>query len=248
MSQHWPTFTVEAGRFYDEHLRRPRRLLEEFTATGRGSGRRSGPRELLWQSVAASGIAALEAGLEDLVFAAHAARLACEGDPVVPGLNTPQQNPRAWLAESRLTAPGALKVERVVFTDFGLLLDTVPSSGRFTVMEKVEPNRGAGRGVARPGPTRWAELRKYLDTLAYVRNATAHADVGKLGSSPPGLAGALWLQKQDGSWSVQQPHGLTSLRVVLSIFNTIAEGLHSSLRMSAPLALTKPDTIDYPPR
>lgn len=243
----WPTFSVESGRFYEDHLRRPRLLLAEFTATGRGSGRRPGPRDLLWQSVAAFAVAALEAGLEDLVFSAHAARLRCEGASITVGCSTPHANPRSWLAETRLMAPSAQKVERVLFADFGLMLDVLPTTAAFTMMTKISSKGGAGRGVPKPSPGTWAELRHYLDTLAYIRNATAHADAGKLGACPAHCEGDLWLTKNDGSWSVQQPHGLTSLRAVLAIYNSIAAGLASVLPVPGVLSLTSPDTIDYPP-
>ena len=242
----WPTFKFESGRFYEDHLRRPRRLLAEFTATGRGSGRRSGPRDLLWQSVAAFAVAAIEAGLEDLIFSAHAARLGCEGTPIIFGGSTPHGNPRSWLVETRLMAPGALKVERVLFADFGLMLDVLPPTARFTMMTKASPKAGAGRGVPKQSPTTWAELRDCLDTLAYIRNATAHADAGKLGARPAHCEGDLWLTKNDGSWSIQQPHGLTALRSVHAIYNCIAEGIASKLNLPGELSLTRPDVIDYP--
>lgn len=34
----WPTFKFESERFYEDHLRRPRRLLAEFTATVEARG------------------------------------------------------------------------------------------------------------------------------------------------------------------------------------------------------------------
>jgi hypothetical protein len=162
-ASHWPVFAVEANCFYKDHLRRPRLLLAEFTASGTGSGRRKGPRDLLWQSVAASAVAALEAGLEDLVFSAHAARLGYEGLPITPGINTPHKNPRGWLVESRLMAPGASKVEQILFTDFGLMLDALPLAAQFTIMTKESSKAGAGRGQPKVGPKRWAELRQYLE-------------------------------------------------------------------------------------
>jgi len=144
-------------------------------------------------------------------------------------------------------APSAQKVERVLFADFGLMLGTLPDTARFTVMKKSWSKGGQGRGTATAGPTEWAQLRHYLDTLAYLRNATAHADVGKLDSCPPHCEGELWVQKEDDSWSVQQPHGLTALRTVLSIYNTTAEALSMGLGPRPPLQLTSPDDIDYPP-
>ena len=66
-------------------------------------------------------------------------------------------------------APNADKVEKVLFADFGLMLNVLPANARFTTMTKASPNRGAGRGVAKAGPQTWAELRQYLDALAYCR-------------------------------------------------------------------------------
>jgi hypothetical protein len=244
--QTWPVFADEAGRFFSDHLRRPRRLLDEFTAVGDGSGRRKGPRDLLWQSVAAFAVAALEAGLEDLIFAAHAARLGCEGHLVEPGKNSPTKNPRSWLVESRLMAPGATKVEQVLFADFGLLLDKLPTMAGFHLMTKTASHAGAGSGTPKPGPTTWSTLRPYLETLSYIRNATAHADASRLRTLPTtGGEGALWLRKKDGTWSVQQPHGLTALRVSLAIYNTVAEGLRTKLGLATPLVLTAPDTLVF---
>ena len=248
MTTRWPTFATEASRFYSDHLLRPRRLLREFTATGTGSGRRRGPRDLLWQSVTASTVAALEAGLEDLIFAAHAARLGCEGDAIIAGKNTPHKNPRGWLAESRLMAPNALKVERVLFADFGLMLNGLPPSATFTLMTKQSSSGGDGRGAPQRGPQTWKELGHFLDTCAYLCNATAHADVGKFGRLPPHCEGSLWLKKNDGSWSVQQPHGLTALRAALAVYNTIAEAISAKLTPQGNMRLTLPDKIKFPPR
>ena len=90
--------------------------------------------------------------------------------------------------------------------------------------------------------------RNYWPLTAYIRNATAHADAGKLGACPTFCEGTLWLRKADGSWSVQQPHGLTALRAALAIYNTVAEGIHSILSLSSVLSLTSPDMVDYPAR
>ena len=54
------------------------------------------------------------------------------------------------------------------------------------------------------------------------------------------------MKKKDGSWSVQQPHGLTALRSVLAIYNATADALHSWLQIPGSLALTKPDDIEFP--
>lgn len=242
----WPKFDEEASRFFDGHLLRPRSLLKEFTADGKGSGsgRPAGPRDLLWQSVVVSGVAALEAGLEDLLFGAHAARLDCEGEPIEVGKNTPQASPRAWLVESRLQAPSTQKVERILHADFGIMLDTMPDSARFTVLKKGQSHAGTWQPV--PGPADWARLSKFLDSLAYIRNATAHADARKLADGhPPYCEGELWLRKADGTWSVQQPHGLTALRAVLAIYNTVADALCCHLQSTDALSLTSPDAIEF---
>ncbi len=244
----WPVFEDEAHRFYASHLSRPRSLLAEFTASGTGSGRRAGPRDLLWQAVATSTVAALEAGLEDLIFAAHAARLNVEGDPIRSRTNSPDANPRAWLVEARLMAPSVQKLERVLFADFGLMLGSLPTSARFTALTKDEPNRGSGRGNPRPGPTHWTDLRRYLEVLNYIRNATAHADARKLVSPPDACEGKLWVAKSDGTWSVQQPYGLTGIRSALAVYNTVAEALNTTLGRSTNLSLHRPDDVDFPNR
>lgn len=119
---YWPVFASTAEGFYSGPLARPRSLLKEFTATGGGSGRRSGPRDLLWQAVAAQAVAALEAGLEDIFLAEHAVRQSAEAQPVRLGLTSPDKNPRPWLVEARLMAPGPVKIERLLFSDFGVVL------------------------------------------------------------------------------------------------------------------------------
>ncbi len=245
-TRRWPVFEDEAHSFYRSHLSRPRSLVTEFTARGSGSGRRAGPRDLLWQSVAASSIAALEAGLEDLMFAAHAARLGVEGSVVRSGSNSPDGNPRAWLVESRLMAPSAQKLDRALFADFGILLGAIPTSAHFTVLVKNSSSEGSGRGASKAGPTSWADLRRYLDALAYIRNATAHADAKKLSNPPSSCAGELWLTKANKTWSVQQPHGVTGVRAALAIYNTVAHALNSRLGSPANLQLKTPDSVDFP--
>lgn len=245
MTHRWPDFATEAGRFVDDHLERPRTLFQAFTAKGDGSGRRPGPRSLYWQTVAVSSLAALEAGLEDLIFAAHAARQGAAGHVIVKGTNSADGNPRKWLVEDRLMAPNAQKIERVVFADFGVLLDALPAAAQFHARKKASPNGGDGRGSSVAGPANWSELGEYLNTLHYIRNAAAHGDATKLGRSPTGAEGLLWLKKQNGEWSVQQPHALTALRAVVAAFNAVADALATKLVL-APAALTTPDTIDYP--
>jgi hypothetical protein len=246
VTHHWPAFNDEARRFYDGHLARPRKLFAAFTAKGSGSGRRAGPRLLYWQTVVAFSVAALEAGLEDVLFAAHGLRQGAEGHAVVSGTNSVGGNPRKWLVEDRLMAPSAQKIERVLFSDFGVILDQLPASAKFSARRKNWSKGGSGRGESVAGPADWASLRKYLDTLSHIRNATAHGDATKLEKCPTECEGLLWLKREDGIWSVQQPHALTALRTVLSAFNTAVDGVAARLGVSPPSTLTKPDTIDYP--
>lgn len=241
----WPTFAAVAAGFATGPFSRPRKLFDEFVAKGSGSGRRAGPRDLLWQTVVVAGLAALEAGLEELVLGAHAARGGWEGDPVTRGVNAPDANPGKWLAEDRLMAPGSVKIERALFADFGIVLGTLPTAARFEVRRKSWSKGGSGRGERRPGPASWTVLRTYLDTLSYVRNAAAHGDARKLRNPPTRCEGDLWLLKEDGVWSVQQPHALTALRTVMATFNLAATELAGAAGLAVP-TLTLPDTVTYP--
>jgi len=245
VTHYWPDFGTEAARFYGDHLNRPRKLFEAFTAKGKGSGRRPGPRTLYWQTVVLSSLAALESGLEDLVFAAHGARQAAAGHVITKGVNAVDSNPRKWLVEDRLMAPDARKIERLVFTDFGLLLDGLPLSAQFKSRKKAWSKGGSGRGEEVAGPATWRDLAEYLETMHYIRNAAAHGDAAKLGKCPTKAKGLLWLEKENGDWSVQQPHALSSLRATVSAFNAVAEGLSAKLGLAAP-KLTSPTSIDYP--
>ena len=57
----------------------------------------------------------------------------------------------------------------------------------------------------------------------------------------------MWVQLGNGTWSVQQPHGLTTLRVVVSTYNTVAHALDNSLPgFAAAQFLRAPDEVaDY---
>lgn len=244
----WPVFADECERFATDHLLRPTKLLEAFAgATGAGSGRLPGPRQLYWQTVAVFAYGALEAGLEDLVFAGHGLRNGCEGQTIQTGVNAPTPNPRAAIAEKRLQNPGPDQISSILFQDFGVLLGGLPAEARFEVRFKDWSLGGSGRGQPRPGPTNWADLRPFLFTLSYIRNATAHGDVAKLhAGSPASCEGALWLRLKSGAWSVQQPHALTALRTVLGTFNLVAVALGDQLGVNVRPRLSLPDTIVFP--
>jgi hypothetical protein len=241
----WPTFNDEAARFYGVHMARPIALFDEFTAKGSGSGRRAGPRDLLWQTVAVFAFGALEAGFEDLLYAAHAARQGSEGQSVEAGKNSVDSNPRAWLIDKRIQNPGPEQISRILFSDFGIVLGQLPPEARFEVRYKLSSKRGSGRGERKAGPTDWKTLANFLLTLSYIRNATAHGDPAKLHQSQPQhCEGSLWLTRDNGRWSIQQPHALTALRTVLSVYNTVAIELATKLGVPPP-SITPPNAANY---
>jgi hypothetical protein len=160
--------------------------------------------------------------LEDLLLAAHGRRSNKTGQTLL-------RADRRYLVEGPLQDPNAQKIKQVLFGSFGVELDALPRSARFTARKKASPNRGSGRGEEVPGPTTWSALCKYLDALSHVRNATAHGDVIRLRTAPQTAEGLLWVKKQDGGWSIQQPHALTGLRTVVATFNTIASALDGQL-------------------
>lgn len=240
----WPVFSDEVHGFTRGALSRPLKLFEAFTAKGTGSGRRPGPRNLYWQSVAAFSISALEAGLEDMVLAAHAVRQGSEGQ-VMSATNSLGKGTRRWLVEDRLVSPNPAKIERVLFTDFGVLLTGLPSEAQFDARKKAWARGGSGRGARFPGPSTWEGLSKYLETLNYVRNAAAHGDAAKFAKPPGTCEGTLWVRLEDLTWTVQQPHALTALRVVLATYNTVALAIADRLSLPAP-AVASPNDIDFP--
>jgi hypothetical protein len=96
-------------------------------------------------------------------------------------------------------------------------------------MKEDKHHGGAAKGVTTPGPNIWTVLREQLDALMRIRNATAHGDIFKLRKPPPFAEGALWVSSSGGGWSMQQPHALTALRVVESVYNSIASELDRAL-------------------
>lgn len=241
----WPTFSAVTSGFAPGPFSRPHKLFTEFAVKQAGSGRPGGPRDLLWQTVVVASVAALEAGLEELLLGAHAARNGCEGDPVLPGINAPDGNLGKWLVEDRLMAPNQEKISRILFGDFGIMLGSLPTEARFEARRKTRSNAGSGKGEPVAGPRRWAELRDYVEMVSYIRNAAAHGDATKLTSPPSKQHGLLWVRKANGVWSVQQPHALTALRAVLATFNLAAVHLAAATKQPAPRLLL-PDRVTYP--
>lgn len=242
---HWPVFADVASSFASGPFSRPHKLFSEFAVKQAGSGRPGGPRDLLWQTVVVASVAALEAGLEDLLLGAHAARNRCEGAAVQPGINAPDGNLGKWLVEDRLMAPTPDKLARILFGDFGIMLGHLPAEARFEARRKQISNQGSGKGDAVAGPTTWTELRDYVETIGYIRNAAAHGDAAKLKSPPTKRAGLLWVRKADGVWSVQQPHALTAIRTVLATFNLAAVHLAVATHQPGP-RLMLPNDVGYP--
>lgn len=249
MSPTWPYFENEAHRFVSDHMRRPRALFDDVAkqdVPGSGSGRPAGQRALLWQSVVVLSVAGLEAGLEDLLFAAYARSLGVEGGSIAATSKAADVR-RTVLVGDPLQAPNARKVERLLLGQFGLSVTSVPLSAHHDVMAKDESNRGSGKGTARGGPTTWKDLKEHWEALSYVRNAVAHADTVKLKDKRPKHAeGVLWVASADGTWSVQKPHALSAMRTVTAIFNTVAEAVAASVGHTFATDLDTPMAIDYP--
>ena len=217
----WPTPIEAVDEFYTGNLSAPKALFKDLQITGLGSKRPTGQRKLLWSSLAILSVAALEAGLEELVFSAHGVR-------ANSGSTTKEARKR--IVEHTLMTPSPWKIQNVLFDQFGCAPpSTLPDCARFALLAKKESNRGAGKGTKQTGPKTWEELVCLHSALNHIRNATAHGDVKKLSNLPDSAEGTLWLRTKDGAWSVQQPHGLNGLRVVVSMYNVVAHTLEHAV-------------------
>lgn len=239
----WPYLMNAPSIFYADSLAPTRALWSAWRVPGAvGSGRPAGPRNWQWSATTVLAIASLEAGLEELLLAAHARRISVEGQTIL-------RKERGYLVESALQAPNAGKIERAVFTAFGTRMNSLsplPPEAHFTARRKDLAHAGSGRGAATPSPTTWLELAKWLDAVVFIRHAIAHGDVARHTSFPSAGEGMLWVKMQNGRWSVQQPHALTSLRVVVAVYNAVASVLASALGAPGTLPLTLPDDVfDY---
>lgn len=121
--------------------------------------------------------------------------------------------------------PSAGKIDFVLLAHFGIKLDNLPDKALYELKMKRLAKSGAARGVPKAGPTNWAGLRKHLAALMHIRNGVAHGDRVKLRNQPTEGEGALWVPLQGGGWSIQQPHGLNGLRVVVAVYNAVAMAL-----------------------
>lgn len=239
----WPSLSSAPSVFYDSSLGPTSALWRSLRIPGAvGSGRPSGPRNWQWSATVVLAVAALEAGLEELVLAGHARRSGVEGSTLL-------REERRYLVEDPLQAPSARKIERVVFTAFGVRLrdlSPLPNSCTFTARRKLQSHAGSGRGSAAAGPTSWTQLSDWFGVVMFVRHAFAHGDVAKSTTLPPSCAGDLWVEQRNGRWSVQQPHALTTLRVVVATYNAVASALSSKFGDPAASVLRPPDEVfDY---
>lgn len=217
----WPVPTDAVSKFYSTQLALPLDLWRAFQVTSPGSRRPAGPRRLQWVATVVLAVSALEAGLEELIVAAHGARAGRTGAATLG------RQQRKFLVEDPLQAPSGQKIEQVLFSSFGLELDVLPATAQFEARVKNSPNGGSGRGERAPSPSNWSELKKILDAVIHVRHATAHGDVRKQSNLPPyrNGEGLVWVETAAGAWTVQQPHCLTTLRVVTAVYNAVAAGL-----------------------
>lgn len=240
----WPHLDKAPGIFYSDSLAPTRALWSAWRIPGAvGSGRPPGPRNWQWSATVVLAVAALEAGLEELLLAAHARRSAVEGQSLV-------RADRRYLVEDVLQAPNARKIARTLFSSFGIQLETPARLAPvcdFTARKKIVAKAGSGRGTPSKSPDTWPDLAKWLDAVLFVRHAVAHGDVAKQSSFPETGKGVLWVPLQQAGWSVQQPHVLTALRTVVATYNSVAVALESSFGSPVRTALRAPDEVfGYP--
>lgn len=187
--------------------------------------------------------AALEAGLEDIVLAAygHCNSETGREDHLL-------KRRRNYLVERRLSSPSSENIEHILVAYFGIELDVLPEVAKFKARVKKSSNRSDGRGAQRWSPSDWNGLKKLLQILSQVRNAVAHGEAPQsLPVGSPDYEGYLWVQRANGTWSVQAPHALTGIRTVISVYNTVAYALDKKTRfLNSTMPLRYPNNmIDY---
>jgi len=239
----WPHLDSAPEAFYRASLAPTNALWSAWRMpTAVGSGRPSGPRNWQWSATVVLAVAALEAGLEELLLAGHARRAGLEGTTI-------PRKEREHLVENPLQAPNSGKIERLMFASFGRRMTDLapwPSACSFTARRKTLAHAGSGRGSASTSPANWEDLAKWVDAVVYIRHAIAHGDAAKHASFPQAGEGFLWVKMKSGGWSVQQPHALTTLRTVVGCYNAVALVLHTEFGSPGPSSLQSPDsTFDY---
>lgn len=233
----WPSAREAVNQFYQADLRPALDLWDHFYVRSGGPGRRAGPRQTQWLSTLVVTYAALEAGLENIVVAAHGHRNSKTGH------DTLSRKRREHLVENSLSSPTVDKIENTMFAHFGIELGPLPDVAMFTAYTKPVTNEGEGRPQS--SPTDWTSLRDFLRALSYIRNAFAHSDTRRLQSPPEFGKGHLWAGSKTGdTWSFQQPHALTGIRTVISVYNTVAHALDNATGFFCDtLLLRVPDEV-----
>lgn len=236
----WPDPTEAVSAFYSSQLRLPLGLFEDLQVKTPGGGRPAGRRRELWSATCVLGVAALEAGLEELFFSAFG---------VLTGRAGPtSRDVRRRLVEDVLVTPGPRKIVNLLDAHFGVSLGDLPPIARFEARRKAWALGGSGKGEMVQGPISWKELSDLHSALMWIRNGTAHGDAVKLHLPPPTAEGMIWVQWKDGKkWSIQQPHVLTGLRTVVAVYNTVAYELNEALDLfgdEAPLRAPN-SLVDY---
>lgn len=232
----WPDPVEAVDHFHDVHMKAPLALFADLQVKTKGSGRPAGRRRTLWSATCMLAVASLEAGLEEFVFSAFG---------VLTGRSGPTTRQiRRTLVEDPLITPGPVKIARLLDAHFGVELDRLPKVAQFEARRKLVAKGGSGKGDRIAGPKSWGELGRYLDALLYIRNGAAHGDTTKIHNAPGTSEGLLWVKQQSGGWSIQQPHAYTALSTVVSVFNTVADGLDRKLSLFAkPSPLRRPNEV-----
>ena len=252
----WPTPADAAQQYYEANLKSAVRLLKSIVRDrrSRGSGRPPGAPQAEWRAVVVLAVAALEAGLMDLALAAHHHRIT-KSVTSKAGTSAQLTTERRRLVDVlQLSAPNAHKIENFLLSHFGVrpAQIAVPAIAHFTTRSKQVALGGAGSGSRVPFNGDWRELSIRLDAIQYFRNAIAHADSRKLTTIParalslsPREQGSIWARQKNGMWSLQMPHAVTAVRTTVSVFNTVAEVLHSfaHLGRTGMPDLMKPDDV-----
>lgn len=235
----WPDAYDAVNEFYKDDLQPVLDLWKHFGVPRQGPGRPPGPRRTQWLSTLVVAYAALEAGLENIVLAAHGHRN-LRTRPIL------SRNRRKYLVEQPLMSPNTDRIERLLFSQFGIELKELPDVAKFTARVKLSARATTSRGAKRSGPSDWNSLSQLLRAISYARNVIAHGDT-RHGQLPTGGEGYIWVRQVDGTWSVQKAHALTGVRTIISVYNTVADALNESTGFfmdSSPL-LPPNSLIDY---
>ena len=230
----WPEPHSVISNFYADDMSEPLSYFVDFQPQSDGSGRPAGPRSLFWSITAVAAADALQTGLQNLIFSAHGIR--------APSAQ-PTRDTRKYLVEDPLAKLSTLAIERLLLAHFGVVLDRLPRIARFEVRKTLEAGRGPGKGDPTPGPNTWDRLREHLETLIYIREKTLDRAIGATFNHPDSSEGVLWVPHRSGQWSMQQPHALSALRIVVATFNLVAHELNQVVRLYGPAKPLRPPNM-----